>query len=97
MIDEKPLLRVADLAVSYGSSGTLATQIINGAPMDLFLGADYSFPEKLVAAGLAAVGIGHPLVEYQDGAEILQVDDLRQQRIGEKVVNRDAVRITWVP
>jgi molybdate transport system substrate-binding protein len=41
------------LAVSYGSSGTLATQIINGAPMDLFLGADYSFPEKLVAAGLA--------------------------------------------
>ena len=41
------------LAVSYGSSGTLATQIINGAPMDLFLGADYSFPEKIVAAGLA--------------------------------------------
>jgi molybdate transport system substrate-binding protein len=41
------------LVVSYGSSGTLATQIINGAPMDLFLGADYSFPEKLVAAGLA--------------------------------------------
>ncbi len=41
------------LVVSYGSSGTLATQIINGAPMDLFMGADYSFPEKVVAAGLA--------------------------------------------
>jgi molybdate transport system substrate-binding protein len=41
------------LVVSYGSSGTLATQIINGAPMDLFLGADYTFPEKIVAAGLA--------------------------------------------
>jgi molybdate transport system substrate-binding protein len=41
------------LVVSYGSSGNLATQIINGAPMDLFMGADYSFPEKVVAAGLA--------------------------------------------
>lgn len=41
------------LVVSYGSSGTLATQIINGKPVDLFLGADYVFPEKIVAAGLA--------------------------------------------
>jgi molybdate transport system substrate-binding protein len=41
------------LVVSFGSSGTLATQIINGAPMDIFLGADYTFPEKVVAAGLA--------------------------------------------
>lgn len=41
------------LIVSYGSSGTLATQIINGAPFDLFLGADYVFPEKIVAANLA--------------------------------------------
>lgn len=41
------------VSVSYGSSGNLATQIINGAPMDLFLGADFVFPEKVVAAGLA--------------------------------------------
>lgn len=41
------------LAISYGSSATLATQIINGAPMDIFLAADYTFPEKIVAAGLA--------------------------------------------
>jgi molybdate transport system substrate-binding protein len=41
------------LIVSYGSSATLATQIQNGAPMDIFLSADYSFPEQLVAAGLA--------------------------------------------
>ena len=40
------------LVVSYGSSATLATQIQNGAPMDIFLAADYSFPEQLVAAGL---------------------------------------------
>lgn len=41
------------IAISFGSSGTLATQIINGAPIDLFLGADFVFPEKIVAAGLA--------------------------------------------
>jgi molybdate transport system substrate-binding protein len=42
------------LEVSFGSSSALATQIVNGAPMDVFLGADFSFPEKVVAAGLAA-------------------------------------------
>jgi len=41
------------LQVSFGSSSTLATQILNGAPMDVFLGADFSFPEKVVAANLA--------------------------------------------
>jgi molybdate transport system substrate-binding protein len=41
------------LEVSFGSSSALATQIINGAPMDIFLGADFSFPEKVVAANLA--------------------------------------------
>lgn len=41
------------LVVSYGSSATLTTQILNGAPMDLFLAADFVFPEKVVAAGLA--------------------------------------------
>jgi molybdate transport system substrate-binding protein len=41
------------LIVSFGSSATLATQILNGDPADLFLAADYSFPENIVAAGLA--------------------------------------------
>jgi molybdate transport system substrate-binding protein len=41
------------IVASYGSSATLTTQIQNGAPADLFLAADYSFPEQLVAAHLA--------------------------------------------
>jgi len=41
------------LVISYGSSGNLATQILNGLPVDIFLGADYTFPEKIVAANLA--------------------------------------------
>lgn len=41
------------LNISYGSSATLAAQILNGEPVDLFLSADYIFPEKIVAAKLA--------------------------------------------
>jgi molybdate transport system substrate-binding protein len=41
------------LVVSFGSSATLATQILDGAPMDIFLGADFTYPEKIIAAGLA--------------------------------------------
>ena len=44
------------LIISYGSSSALATQIINGAPFDLFLAADFSFPEKVIAANLADTG-----------------------------------------
>jgi len=38
---------------SYQSSATLATQIINGAPFDLFLAADTSFPQRVIEAGRA--------------------------------------------
>lgn len=38
---------------SYQSSATLATQIINGAPFDLFLAADLSFPQRVIDAGRA--------------------------------------------
>jgi molybdate transport system substrate-binding protein len=56
------------LVVSYGSSATLATQIQNGAPIDIFLSADYSFPEQLVAAGLTDAKVPTP---YAKGTLVL--------------------------
>lgn len=38
---------------SFASSATLATQIENGAPFDLFLSADMAFPRRIVHDGLA--------------------------------------------
>ena len=40
------------IAVSYGSSSSLAAQITNGAPIDVFFSADYSYAERIVAANL---------------------------------------------
>lgn len=34
----------------YGASGRLTTQILNGAPFDLFLSANTEFPEQIAAA-----------------------------------------------
>ena len=56
------------ITVSYGSSATLETQLENGAPQDIFLAADYSFPEKLVAAKLAEQ---RDPVPYARGALVL--------------------------
>jgi molybdate transport system substrate-binding protein len=56
------------LAVSFGSSSALATQIVNGAPFDAFFGADFLFPEKVVAAGLAD---GKEPLPYAKGTLVL--------------------------
>ncbi len=55
------------LVISFGSSSMLAAQILDGAPMDIFLGADFTYPEKVVAAGLAD---GHPTA-YAKGTLVL--------------------------
>jgi molybdate transport system substrate-binding protein len=56
------------LLVSFGSSATLTEQILNGAPMDIFLAADFVFPEKIVAAGLAD---GREPTAYAKGTLVL--------------------------
>ena len=46
---------------SYQSSSTLAAQIIDGAPFDLFLAADLSFPQRVIDAGRAEESQPDPL------------------------------------
>lgn len=90
------------LVVSYGSSGTLAAQIISGAPFDLFLGADYVFPEKIVAANLAD---SKSPVPYAKGALVLwarkdspfqplQLDALSDPRV-QKIAIADELRAPY--
>jgi molybdate transport system substrate-binding protein len=53
---------------SYQSSATLATQIIDGAPFDLFMAADLGFPQHVIDAGKAEQD--HPLT-YARGTLVL--------------------------
>lgn len=53
---------------TYKASAILTTQILNGAPFDLFLSADIGYPQRLVAAG--TVDSAEPIV-YAKGTLVL--------------------------
>lgn len=53
-----------DLKVTFGSSGKLTTQIINGAPFSLFMAANMDYPNDLYEYGIA---ITKPII-YVQGA-----------------------------
>jgi molybdate transport system substrate-binding protein len=56
---------------TYQASAVLTTQILNGAPFDLFLSADLSFPKRLMDAGVAdAEGASTPIT-YAKGTLVL--------------------------
>ena len=43
----------AKIDITFGSSGTLTQQIVNGAAFDLFMAADVDFPRKVKDSGFA--------------------------------------------
>ena len=58
------------VSVTLGSSGNFFTQIQQGAPFDLFMSADISYPQKLEQAGLGEPGT---LYQYATGKIVLWV------------------------
>jgi molybdate transport system substrate-binding protein len=56
------------VAITYGASGTLTTQIENGAPYDVFMAADMKYPERIISGGLA--GAARPVL-YARGVLVL--------------------------
>lgn len=80
--------------VSYASSATLATQILNGAPFDLFLAANRAFPQKIVNAHLA---VEPQPVTYARGSLVLWArhgvlsNTLSMQSLKDTSVHRIAV------
>src|SRR6201996_1482374 len=55
------------LVTAFGSSATLAQQLANGAPQDIFLSADTAHPQHLIDSGIA---IGPP-TPYAHGVLVL--------------------------
>ena len=79
------------LEPSFGASGSLAAQIRQGAPYDLYLSADLAFPAGLAAAGLAR----GPVFTYATGRLVLWVRNdlgLDPVRDGLKVLGSPAVK-----
>jgi molybdate transport system substrate-binding protein len=81
----------AELKSTTGSSGNFFAQISNGAPFDLFLSADMSYPRELVKAGLAdessltLYATGHivlwstnPAVDVSQGLKVLKTDVVKK-------------------
>lgn len=76
--------------VSYASSATLATQILNGAPYDLFFAANMAFPQKVVDAGLA---IESAPVPYARGTLVLWARrDALREPLSMEILRTPAVR-----
>ncbi len=55
---------------TYQASAVLATQIENGAPFDLFLSADLSFPQRVIDAGAGETAERAPVL-YARGTLVL--------------------------
>lgn len=88
------------VVVAYGSSGSLAAQLEQDAPFDLFLAADRGYPQRVIAAGKAAAedefvyAIGHVVLwtatgsscDVSQGIEVLRDPAIRKIAIADPQV-----------
>jgi len=82
----------AHVTLVFGSSGSLATQIENGAPYDVFLSADLDYPHRLESKGLAVLG---SLTTYAVGSLVLwapKTSALDVRELGFKALTAPGVR-----
>jgi molybdate transport system substrate-binding protein len=80
------------LRISFGSSGNFYSQILNGAPFDMYFSADVSYPRKLEAAGLAEPG---SLFIYAIGQIVIWVPERSKidlERLGMESLSDESIR-----
>lgn len=86
----------AQIDVTYGSSGNFLAQLSQGAPFDVFLSADMSYPRKLVEqklvkdGGVFAYAVGHLVVWVPQGSP-LAVEKLGMKTLLEPAAKRIAI------
>lgn len=81
---------------TYKASAALTTQIMNGAPFDVFLSADLGYPQRLIAAGLAqglGDGVGGAPITYGFGTLVLWTrNDSHLPRLSMDLLRRPEVQ-----
>lgn len=77
-----------NIGVVYGSSGRMTTQIINGAPYDIFFSADIAFPERLQQEDMTAT---EPAV-YALGRIVLWSNTLDASELTLEDLTSDSIR-----
>ncbi len=80
------------VSVTYGSSGTFHSQLMNRAPFDLFLSADVGYPNDLAQRGL---GVKDSLFVYGTGRLVLWVpkaSPLAVEKLGFAALRQPSVK-----
>ena len=78
----------ARVNITFGSSGTLVQQIMNGASFDFFMAADNEFPLKLKAKGLSS----GPMTTYAIGKLAIYSTTLQVEKKGLKIFEDASIK-----